>query len=536
MKGPEGPFAYWFNIPHLISLRKGDTVDVDRRNVLEMRHISKHFAGVKANDDIDIELKRGEVLALLGENGAGKTTLMNILFGIYKADNGEIVINGKSIHISSPHDALKHGVGMVQQHFTLVPSFTTAENIVLGLKELGFIPKTKNVESRIEELGNRYGLPVNPRAKVWTLSVGEKQRIEILKLLYTGAKILILDEPTAVLTPQEAESLFEAVRKMVADGASVIFISHKLDEVMEVSDRVTVLRSGKVVGTVNTAEVTKNDLARMMVGRDVILDIQKPEVEIGKKILEIENLKVKNDKGLLSVNNLNLEVKAGEVLGIAGVAGNGQRELAEAIYGLRKVEVGKILLHGKDITGTSVSHRIKEGIAYIPEDRKGTATCPNLPVSTNLFLKNTITRLADSTHFFIDRKKIVEKAAELINSYSIMTPSPKTPVKFLSGGNIQKVVLARELSTTPSLIIASHPTRGLDIGAMEFVYRTLLEQKRKGAAILLLAGELYEIFRLSDRVAVIYEGEIVGYAPPDPAYIEEIGLMMGGSKKAGELH
>ncbi|AKI98284.1 ABC transporter ATP-binding protein [Kosmotoga pacifica] len=499
-----------------------------------MKHISKYFTGVKANDDINIELRQGEVLALLGENGAGKTTLMNILFGIYKADSGEILINGEKAHISSPHDALKYGVGMVQQHFTLVPSFTTAENIVLGLKELGFIPKTKNVESRIEELGKRYGLPVNPRAKVWTLSVGEKQRIEILKLLYTGAKILILDEPTAVLTPQEAEALFEAVRKMVADGASVIFISHKLDEVMEVSDRVTVLRSGKVVGTANTAEITKNDLARMMVGREVILDIEKPEVEIGKKVLEINNLKVKNDKGLIAVNGISLEIRAGEVLGIAGVAGNGQRELAEAVYGLRRAESGKVLLNGKDITNLSVSRRIREGIAYIPEDRKETATCPDLSVANNLFLKNTITRLVNSTHYFVDRKKIMEKASELIESYSIMTPSPKMPVKLLSGGNIQKVVLARELSTSPSLIIASHPTRGLDIGAMEFVYRTLLEQKKRGAAILLLAGELYEIFRLSDRVAVIYEGEIAGYAPPDPAYIEEIGLMMGGSKKAGE--
>ncbi|WP_287809502.1 ABC transporter ATP-binding protein [Kosmotoga sp.] len=499
-----------------------------------MKHITKSFPGVLANDNVSIDLKEGEVLALLGENGAGKTTLMNILFGIYRADYGEIFINGRKVHIASPHDALKSGIGMVQQHFTLVPSFSTSENIVLGLKELGFIVKTRDVEAKIEQLGKHYGLAVNPKAKVWTLSVGERQRVEILKLLYTGAKILILDEPTAVLTPQEAEALFRAVRKMTAEGTSVIFISHKLDEVMEISDRITVLKQGKVVGTVNKEDIDKKGLAKMMVGRDVILDIEKPDVEIGETVLKIENLKVRNDKNLFAINNLSLELKAGEILGIAGVAGNGQRELAESLYGLRKVESGKIILKGKDITHTSVSRRIKEGISYVPQDRKGMATCPNLSVAENLFLKNYITRYVPMSPYYLNKRLIAQTAEKLIDEYSISTPSPKTPVKLLSGGNIQKVVLARELSTTPSVIIAAHPTRGLDIGAMEFVYRTLLQQKAKGAAVLLLAGELYEIFRLSDRVAVIYEGQIMGYTPPDPAYIEEIGLMMGGTKRMGD--
>ncbi|MDI3523757.1 MAG: ral nucleoside transport system ATP-binding protein [Kosmotoga sp.] len=506
----------------------------EKRTVLEMKHITKSFPGVLANDNVSIDLKEGEVLALLGENGAGKTTLMNILFGIYRADYGEIFINGRKVHIASPHDALKSGIGMVQQHFTLVPSFSTSENIVLGLKELGFIVKTRDVEAKIEQLGKHYGLAVNPKAKVWTLSVGERQRVEILKLLYTGAKILILDEPTAVLTPQEAEALFRAVRKMTAEGTSVIFISHKLDEVMEISDRITVLKQGKVVGTVNKEDIDKKGLAKMMVGRDVILDIEKPDVEIGETVLKIENLKVRNDKNLFAINNLSLELKAGEILGIAGVAGNGQRELAESLYGLRKVESGKIILKGKDITHTSVSRRIKEGISYVPQDRKGMATCPNLSVAENLFLKNYITRYVPMSPYYLNKRLIAQTAEKLIDEYSISTPSPKTPVKLLSGGNIQKVVLARELSTTPSVIIAAHPTRGLDIGAMEFVYRTLLQQKAKGAAVLLLAGELYEIFRLSDRVAVIYEGQIMGYTPPDPAYIEEIGLMMGGTKRMGD--
>lgn len=504
--------------------------------VLEMKNITKAFPGVVANEDVSIELRKGEVLALLGENGAGKTTLMNILFGIYHADKGEVSVNGKKTAITSPNNALKHGIGMVQQHFTLVPSFTVAENVVLGLKETGFVIKTKTVESKIKKLGDAYGLPVHPRARVWTLSVGERQRIEILKLLYTGANILILDEPTAVLTPQESEVLFKALRKLVSEGSSVIFISHKLDEVMEISDRITVLRNGKVVGTISKTETDRRGLVKLMVGRDLLVDTVKPEAQIGRPVLTVEDLSVKNDKGLLAVNNLSLEVRAGEILGIAGVAGNGQRELAESIYGLRKSLSGSVRLDGKLMRSGNVTSRIRSGLTYIPQDRKTIATCPNLSVMNNIFMKNSITRLVKSSSFNLDNKAMSARTEEMIKSFSISTPSSRTAVRYLSGGNLQKVVLARELAMNPKAIIAEHPTRGLDIGAMEFVYRSLLEQKSKGTAILLLAGELYEIFRLCDRVAVIFEGQIMGYKPPDPAFIEEIGLMMAGSMQEDSVH
>lgn len=505
----------------------------NQKPVLEMRNITKAFPGVLANDDISIQLKKGEVHALLGENGAGKTTLMNILFGIYHADKGEVLINGEEASIKSPYHALTNGIGMVQQHFTLVPSFSVAENVILGLKDFGFVIKTKNIESKIKDLGDKYELPVHPRAKVWTLSVGERQRIEILKLLYTGANIIILDEPTAVLTPQESELLFKAIRKLVDEGSSVIFISHKLDEVLAISDRITVLKEGKVVDTVDRIDVDRKDLIRMMVGREVLLDLEKPVVETGKIMLDVKDLSIKNDKNLIAVNNLDLQIRSGEILGIAGVAGNGQRELAESIYGLRKWEKGSVELESNHLINGHVNQRIASGLSYIPQDRKTIATCPNLSVMSNIFMKNTITEFKDKSSFNMDSKAMFKKTDELIQEYSISTPSSKTDVRYLSGGNLQKVVLARELSTSPKVIIAEHPTRGLDIGAMEFVYHSLLEQKKMGAAILLLAGELYEIFRLSDRVAVMYEGEIMGYTPPDPAYIEKIGFMMAGSRQGG---
>jgi simple sugar transport system ATP-binding protein len=504
---------------------------LDDYPILEMKNIQKAFPGVLANDNISLEIRRGEVHALLGENGAGKTTLMNILFGIYHPDHGEILINGKKTFIHSPQDAINEKIGMVQQHFALVPSFTVAENVILGLKNFGFIIKTKQVEQQIKELGERYSLPVRPKARVWTLSVGERQRIEILKLLYTGANILILDEPTAVLTPQETRQLFSAIRKLVKEGSSVIFISHKLDEVLEISDRISVLRNGKNAGTLNREEVDRRTLVQRMVGRDVLMDQEKPKVEPGPVKIEVKDLTVKNDKGLTAVNNLSLEIHGGEILGIAGVAGNGQKELAEAIYGLRPIETGKIQMAGEDLHHRSIKKRIQSGLSFIPQDRKSIATCPNLSVMFNIFMKNTIPGLKKSSAWNIQIKQMHEKTRELIRNFSISTPSSKTRVRYLSGGNLQKVVLARELSSNPSVIIAEHPTRGLDIGAMEFVYQALLEEKKKGSAILLLAGELYEIFRLSDRVAVIYEGEVMGYTPPDPSYTEKIGFMMAGTRE-----
>ncbi len=484
-----------------------------------MRGIVKRFPGVLALDGVNFELREGEVHTLLGENGAGKTTLMNILFGLYKADEGEIFYRGKKVHIKSPHHALQLGIGMVQQHFTLVPSFTVAENVALGTGK-----KPSEVAREIRKISEEYELEVDPNARIWQLSVGERQRVEIIKLLYVGAKVVILDEPTAVLTPQETEALFKAIRKMTSQGTGVIFISHKLNEVMEISDRVTVLRKGKVIGTLERGEFDQRKLARMMVGREVVMEIEREEAKPGDVVLKLENVRAKSDKGHLALDGISFEVREGEILGIAGVAGNGQRELAEVIMGLRKVESGKIEFAGKDITDASVLERIISGIAYIPQDRKGVALSPNLSVAENLFLRRKERKI------WFDWGEIVRKARDYIERYNIKTPSPMTPVKYLSGGNMQKVVIAREFALSPKLIIAVHPTRGLDVASMEFVYRSLIKARDEGAAVLLLAGELYEIFNLSDRVGVIYEGKIVGYTTPEPTpeNIEKIGLMMAG--------
>lgn len=491
------------------------------KTVLEMKGIVKRFPGVVALDGVDFDLKEGEVHALLGENGAGKTTLMNILFGLYKADEGEIRYMGKRAHISSPHDALRMGIGMVQQHFTLVPSFTVAENVALGVKATESV---RNIAKKIEEIADFYGLEVDPYAKVWQLSVGERQRVEIIKLLYLGARVVILDEPTAVLTPQETRSLFKAIEKMKGEGTGVIFISHKLNEVMEISDRVTVLKKGKVVGTLPRNELDERKLARMMVGREVVMKVEKSQPKPGEVVLSVEGVHALSDKGHKALNGIDLQVREGEILGIAGVAGNGQRELAEVIAGLREVESGKIYFLDEDITERSVLYRVLKGIAYIPQDRKGVALSPNLTVAENLFLK----RKDRKVWFSYD--EIFRMAENLIERYDIKTPSPAIPVKYLSGGNMQKVVIAREFELSPKLIIAVHPTRGLDVASMEYVYRSLIKARDEGAAVLLLAGELYEIFNLSDRVGVIYEGEIVGYTSPEPTpeNIEKIGLMMAG--------
>ncbi len=487
--------------------------------LLEVRGIVKRFPGVLALDGVNFDLREGEVHTLLGENGAGKTTLMNIIFGLYRADEGEILFKGKRVHIRSPYHALQLGIGMVQQHFTLVPSFTVAENIALGTRDT-----PSRVAAKIRGISEEYGLEVDPHAKVWQLSVGERQRVEIIKLLYAGARVVILDEPTAVLTPQETEALFKAVRKMTSRGTGVIFISHKLNEVMEISSRVTVLRKGKVIGTLERGEFDQNKLARMMVGREVVMEIEREKARPGELVIKVEDVHARSDKGHIALNGISLEIRAGEILGIAGVAGNGQRELAEVITGLRRVESGKIEFLGKDLTNTSVIDRILAGIAYIPQDRKGIALSPNLSVAENLFLRRKEKKV------WFNKREIFGHARRYIEEYKIKTPSPATAVKYLSGGNMQKVVIAREFSLDPRLIIAVHPTRGLDVASMEFVYRSLIKARDKGVAILLLAGELYEIFNLSDRVGVIYEGKIVGYTTPDPTpeNIEKIGLMMAG--------
>lgn len=500
--------------------------------LLELRNITKRFPGVLANDNINLSVESGEVHALLGENGAGKTTLMKILFGIYRMDSGEIIFKGKPVSIRSPKHALELGIGMVQQHFTLVPSFSAVENVLLGLKEMGIIPQAQEVKEKLLRLSRIYGLEIDPDEKVWKMTVGEKQRLEILKLLYSGAEVLILDEPTAVLTPQESRSLFKAIEQMKERGAAVIFISHKLNEVMEIADRVTVLRRGKVVGTVKKEDTSTRELAAMMVGREVIFQFEKKKVEVGPPILRIEGLKVRGDKGYLTVKSLDLEVRAGEILGVAGVAGNGQKELAEAIYGLRPVEEGKILFDGNDITSWPIPKRINAGIAYIPQDRKEVAVAQNLSVAENLVMKDCCA--GKLGRMKLDRKRIDLTVVRLIEEFNIKTPSPSIRSRYLSGGNIQKLILARELSRSPKLIIAEHPTRGLDVGAMEYVYTRLLEEKERGAAVLLLAGDLDEIFTISDRVAVIYDGKIVGYANPDESELERIGLLMAGVKDVQE--
>ncbi len=499
-------------------------------NVLVVSNIVKRFPGVIANDHVNLTLKKGEVHALLGENGAGKTTLMNMIYGIYHPDEGSIHVNGEKVDITSPHKALEYGIGMIQQHFSLVPSFSVAENIALGLKEFKLFPRIDVIKKRVVELSKKFGLNVNPNGRIWQLSAGEQQRVEILKLLYMNSQIMILDEPTAILTPQEAEGLFKTIREMVKYGASVIFISHKLKEVLEISDRITVMRKGKVVDTLDRKDANEKILARKMVGRDVVLNIPKSPVKAGDVELKVENLVSHSDKGTIAVNGLSLEVHKGEILGIAGVAGNGQRELAEAIYGLRDYR-GKVKIGGKIVRPLDVPARIKSGVAYIPQDRKGVALCGNLPLYYNLFLKLFTLSQKNFSSYLFTPIWLKRDAKSLIEKYTVAASSINMSAKYLSGGNMQKIVLARELSVDPEIIIAVHPTRGLDVGAMESVYKILLHARDKGAAILLIAGDLEEIFTLSDRVAVLYEGKIVGYSEPDESHIEEIGLMMAGIKK-----
>jgi ABC-type uncharacterized transport system ATPase subunit len=498
--------------------------------LVEMLGITKRFPGVLANDHIDFDVKAGEIHALLGENGAGKSTLMSVLSGLYRADKGEIYIKGQKVNLRSPRDAIDLGIGMVHQHFMLIEPHTVAENITLGLKTPRFFLDTANTERRITELSRQYGLQVDPRARIWQLSVGEQQRVEILKMLYRGADILILDEPTAVLTPQEVEELVTTLRRMAADGHAVIFISHKLDEVMSISDRVTVLRHGKVVASVNTAETSKEELARMMVGREVLFRVEKKAVELGEAVLKVEGLRALSDKGLPALKDIAFTIREGEILGVAGVAGNGQRELAEVITGLRKVTGGCIFIVECDTTNCSPREVIRQQVSHVPEDRLGMGLVPNLALSDNIILKGyRQPPLAKGP--FLDRLSIRNFVARLIETFQIATPTQETPVKLLSGGNLQRTILAREISIGPRLMVAVHPTRGLDIGATESVRNLLLEQRENGAAILLISEDLEELLAISDRIAVMYEGDIMGIVPAEGADIGEIGLMMAGAKR-----
>lgn len=509
---------------------------VDRKPAVEMRGITKQFPGVLANDAVDFTLLEGEIHALLGENGAGKSTLMNILTGLYRPDSGTIRVHGEVVSFRSPRDAIAHGIGMVHQHFMLVPTQSVTENVLLGLDEPRFRLNLTRYHRIISDLGEQYGLTVDPRAKIWQLSVGEQQRVEILKTLYRGAEILILDEPTAVLAPQEIEELFKTLRAMVAEGKSIVFISHKLDEVMNVSDRVTVLRKGKVSAAgIQTASTTKAELAKMMVGREVLFRLNKVERPAGEVVLSIENLHALNDKGLPALRGVSLTVAAGEIVGLAGVAGNGQTELAEAITGLRPITAGCVRIHGRPLLGVDCGEEVADnpvrgiidaGVSHIPEDRTHVGTAPNLSVTDNVIMKGY--RTPPIAHgWSIDGPAARGYARDLKSAYDIMVPTVDTPARLLSGGNLQRLILAREISSKPRLMIAMQPTRGLDVGAIESVQRLLLEQREEGAAILLVSEELEELISLSDRIYVIYEGQIMGETRDgDP---QKIGLMMTGT-------
>lgn len=491
-----------------------------------MRGITKRFPGVIANDSCNLEVKRGEIHALLGENGAGKTTLMNILYGIYQQDEGEIFINGKQVHIHSPQDSINLGIGMVHQHFRLVETHTVTENIILGMSG-GLRFNQREIQDKIRELAEKYQLEVDPKARIWQLSAGEQQRVEILKALYRGAEILILDEPTSMLTPTEIGDLLKTLHRMTEEGQSIIFITHKLDEVTSVSHRVTVLKHGKAISTLETASTSREELARLMVGREVIFRLHKEPGEIGDKLLEIENLQAENDKGLPALKGINLKLRAGEILGVAGVAGNGQRELVEALIGLRPVTNGSIFLSGIDITRLSTRQRIDRGLACIPSER-GRALVPNMSIAENLILKN-YRKPPISQGAVVDYSNVNKYADRLINEYQVKTPSRETPMKLLSGGNIQRALLAREISTEPDVLIAATPTGGLDVGATETVWKLLLEQRKHGRTVLLISEDLDEVMTLADRIAVLYEGEIMGILPGEEKYLDQIGLMMAGA-------
>ncbi len=511
---------------------------------VELRGVTKKFPGVIANDKVDLTVRAGEIHALLGENGAGKSTLMSALCGLYRPDEGAIFLDttGKGhlqhVDINSPGLAIDLGIGMVHQHFKLVYSQTVAENIILGLKGVPFNLKMAQVEQQINALGQQYRMPVDPQAYIWQLSVGEQQRVEILKLLYRGADILILDEPTAVLTPQESEELGQTLQQMAGEGKGIIFISHKLDEVLSFADRVTVLRDGKNVATVDVADIKdKAELATLMVGREVLFHTEKNQAELGSVVLQLDNIEALNDKGLPALRKVSLEIKGGEIFGVAGVAGNGQRTLTEVVTGMRKLTAGRVLVHGQDMTGQSSRLFIEAGVAHVPSDRLGMGLAGNLPVSDNLIMK-AYRHQPIASGPFMNNRTVAEFSEKLVKAFQVLTPNIETPARMLSGGNQQKAILAREITAgeqlargEPALLVAAYPTRGLDVGAIEAVRESLLEQRDAGVAIFLLSEDLEELLNLSDRIAVISEGQIMGILDPEDADIETLGLMMAGERR-----
>ncbi len=500
--------------------------------ILELDGITKRFPGVLANDHIHLTLEQGEIHALLGENGAGKTTLMNILYGLYHPDEGRILVRGKEVKIDTPSQAIRLGIGMVHQHFMLIPVFTVTENVMLGEETLtrGIFLDRAAVAARIRDISAQYGLQVDPDAYIKDLSVGAQQRVEILKILYRRADILILDEPTAVLTPQEVEELFKVIRSLVARGVSIIFISHKLKEVMAIADRITVLRDGRVVGTTRPAETSPAALARMMVGREVILTVDKQPARPGEVVLDVNDLHVLDDRQQTRVSGISFQVRAGEILGIAGVQGNGQTELVEALTGLRPIARGRVTILGNDTTRATPRHVLQSGVAHIPEDRQRDGLVLTFPVADNLVL-NMYYLPPFARGIRIDERTVFASATQRVQQFDIRTPSIHTLASSLSGGNQQKVIVAREFTRPIRLLIASQPTRGLDVGSIEYIHQRIVEMRDQGCAVLLVSPELDEILSLADRIVVMYHGKIMDILPASQATPEKLGLLMAGVRE-----
>ena len=498
--------------------------------MLKMKGITKHFPGVLANDKVDFDVKAGEVHTLLGENGAGKSTLMKILYGLYQPDGGNIYWNDQPIRITSPAHAIEQGIGMIHQHFMLVPTLTVAENVALGLKSShGLLTDLKKVSQRIVQLSETFGLQVNPQEYVWQLSVGERQRVEIIKALYREASIMVLDEPTAVLTPQEVKDIFATFRQLANKGYGLIFISHKLQEVLDLSDRITVMRNGRVTGETVPSAVTRHDLAVMMVGRDVKLAPSTGVLQVGEPLLVLEDLQVPGDRGKTAVQGVSFQVRAGEIFGVAGISGNGQRELAESLAGLRKPSSGKITVNQTNTTFCNPKEVRQAGLAYVPEERMRDGVIGEFKIKENLVLLNHGERRFCHKGF-LKFGTIDPHCERLVEEYTVKTPTIETATKGLSGGNIQKLIMARELSSNPKVLIASQPTRGVDIGAAEYIHERISKQREAGTASLVISEDLDEVLALSDRIAVMFEGRIMGVVSREEASREKIGLMMTGER------
>jgi ABC-type uncharacterized transport system ATPase subunit len=505
-------------------------------HVVEMLNIRKEFTGIVANDDITLRLKRGEIHALLGENGAGKSTLMSILFGMYQPDRGSIQINGQEVRIANPNVANELGIGMVHQHFKLVDTFTVTENIIMGseTRKWGVFLDTKRAGKKIEELSKRYGLNVDPYAKIEDISVGMQQRVEILKMLYRKADVLILDEPTGVLTPQEIQELGKIMKNLIAEGKSIILITHKLKEIKAFADRCTVIRRGKTIGTVDVAPTSEAEMAEMMVGRQVSFKVQKTESRPGEIVLQVESLSVKSGKKALALNNFSVEVRAGEIVGIAGVEGNGQSDLVEAITGLRKAESGKVILSGKEITRLPIRDRIERGVGHIPEDRQRRGLVLDYTLAENMVLE-LYYQEPFSRAGILKKQEIAKYANHIIESFDVRSgEGAASAARSLSGGNQQKAIIGREIERNPALLVAVQPTRGLDVGSIEYIHKRLIAQRDSGKAVLLISLELDEIMNVSDRIAIMNNGELVGIVKASETNENEIGLMMAGVKREAE--